>query len=92
MAQNSSNPVDSFGVIELCLSLFRQIERIHLETPEKKVAIVTFGSSVHVLGDGSQTKVTISENDFLKDFDKLIDQGKSLASTFNIASVSNSYG
>ena len=69
----------------------RQIERIQLENTDKKVAIVTFGSEVYVLGDGSQKKVTISDGTTLNDFDALVREGKRLASKFTIQPLSSSY-
>ena len=62
-----------------------------MENADKKVAIVTFGSEVYVLGDGSQEKVTISDGTTLNDFDALVREGKRLASEFTIQPLSSSY-
>ncbi len=69
----------------------RQIERIQIENAEKRVGLVSFGSEVYVLGDGSQAKTSVSDKDVLDDFDKLTEEGKKVAATLNIEPLTSSY-
>ena len=78
-------------IFVLCIVYCRQIERIQLENPDKKVAVVTFGSDVYVLGDGSQAKVTVTDSAIKNDFDALVEEGKRLASEFTIQPLTSSY-
>ena len=70
---------------------FRQIERVQIETQDKRVAMVTFGSEVYMLGDGNTASRTISGNT-LQDFDALVQEGHRLAQEFNIRPLTESYG
>ncbi len=70
---------------------FRQIERVQIETQDKRVAMVTFGSEVHMLGDGNATSRTIS-GDTLQHFDALVREGQRLSQEFNIRPLTESYG
>ena len=68
----------------------RQLERIHIETPDKKVAIVTFGTQVTIRGDGSQPVRVIHGND-LEDFDTLMEIGKRIASEMMLVPILRSF-
>lgn len=69
----------------------RQIERLHLEHPDKQVAIVLFESRVHVVGDGtSKAAQRIVDGDKLHQFDELVDVGKTLATDLKLQPIRDS--
>ncbi|CAH1791039.1 unnamed protein product [Owenia fusiformis] len=67
----------------------RQLERLKIENPEKRVAMVTFSNDVTVLGDADGVPITIA-GDKLEDFDKLIAEGCALGKTLNIDCLARS--
>lgn len=70
---------------------YRQLDFYELdEEIEKRIGLVTFESQVVARGDGSQTTRSVSEP--MADMNALIQQGKDLASHFNIRPVSTAVG
>ncbi|XP_064603913.1 LOW QUALITY PROTEIN: circularly permutated Ras protein 1-like [Liolophura sinensis] len=67
----------------------RQLESLQVENPKKRVVLVTFGSEVHVHGDGSseyQEKVILGEIPY----NTLMDEGKALYEKLNLRPLSQS--
>ena len=75
----------------LLIFSFRQLERMKLEYPDKKVALVTFGSSVFVWGDCS-TNTPKSFNSDLDNYDGLIQTGRTYAETMDLKKLEESHG
>ncbi|XP_030854579.1 circularly permutated Ras protein 1 isoform X1 [Strongylocentrotus purpuratus] len=72
-------------------AITRQLDFYELdEEIEKRIGLVTFESQVVARGDGSQTTRSVSEP--MADMNALIQQGKDLASHFNIRPVSTAVG
>ena len=70
--------------------MFRQLERLQIEHPEKQVIVVTFGYTVQVYGDrGCKTKCVDGEDLF--NYDVLLERGKNFWSDMDIRPLSKSY-
>ena len=66
-----------------------QLDEVSKHHPNKKVMVVTFSSSVSIIGDGrSQTKATVPSN-LLNNYEALFRLGKSYRTT-NLRQVSSS--
>ena len=55
-----------------------QIAKLQTESPDTRVAIVLFNSEVVVIGDGSQTPLTLA-GDVLSDYEGLMGKGSAFA-------------
>ncbi len=77
-------------MILLLIVFNRQLERIHVESPDKKVGIVTFSSEVDVLGDGSGQPKHFA-GDKLDNYDELIRLGQEHARDLDLKPISDTY-
>ena len=77
-------PIHVSSVINAC----RQLERLQIEHPDKRVAVVTFGSVVRVYGEGKSVCV---EGDILYNYDTLLEKGRGLWTELDIQPLTTSY-
>lgn len=66
-----------------------QLHALKRDHPNNRVALITFASDVHIIGDGSDDPVTIA-GDRLNDFDQLLSVGRGLAVNHPIAESAES--
>ncbi|KAL4238999.1 hypothetical protein ACF0H5_003703 [Mactra antiquata] len=69
----------------------RQLERMKIEYPDKKVALVTFGSTVYLWGDCHTAQPKTFTGDILKKYDDLIAAGRDYATTMELSGLENTH-
>jgi len=83
----NSSYVSRMECLQMAIDL--QLDEVSKHHPHKKVMVVTFSSSVSIIGDGrNQTKATVPSN-LLSNYDALFRLGKSYRTT-NLRQVSSS--
>lgn len=71
-------------------ALKRQLERLKLENPDRRVVLIQFGTEVTIIGDGSQEPVQVDSH--IRDsFSNLVDNGKSYGQQMDIRTLGESY-
>ena len=76
----------------MTLFLFcRQLERLTVEQPDKKVGLVVFSSDVIVMGDCSRPPTIVSSHDDLNDLQKLLQVGETTTKNMNLKPISETY-
>lgn len=65
---------------------------MHIEYPDKKVALVTFGSTVYLWGDCHDDRPPKTfTGDILNKYDDLIAAGREYATTMELAGLQSTY-
>lgn len=70
---------------------FRQIERLHLENPERRVIFITFESAVEVYGDCTSDTIQEVPSNIHNEFDPLLSYGEKYSREHHIKPLSESY-
>ncbi|XP_060080310.1 circularly permutated Ras protein 1-like [Ylistrum balloti] len=71
-------------------ALKRQLERLKLENPDRRVILVQFATDVTILGDGSQESYQV-ESHIRDSFDRLVQCGQQYAQQMDIRTLGESY-
>lgn len=72
-------------------ALRRQIERLHLENPERRVIFITFESAVEVYGDCTSDTIQEVPSNIHNEFDPLLSYGEKYSREHHIKPLSESY-
>ncbi|XP_033729364.1 circularly permutated Ras protein 1-like [Pecten maximus] len=71
-------------------ALKRQLERLKLENPDRRVILIQFATDVTIIGDGSQEPFQVDSN-ISYSFDNLISSGQQYAQQMDIRTLGESY-
>ncbi|KAH3859158.1 circularly permutated Ras protein 1-like [Dreissena polymorpha] len=89
--QHTDNHVSRLKAIQDAVR--RQLDRMKIEYPNKKVALVTFGSTVYLWGDCHDNQVkSYSDSRMLEDFDALVAAGREYATSMELSGLENTFG
>lgn len=69
----------------------RQLDRLKLEHPKKKVLLVTFGSIVYIWGDGQSDSPLSISGDIMDNYETLIKKGRNYATTMELGCLENTF-
>lgn len=77
---------------KLLIIFNRQLERMKIEYPNKRVALVTFGSTVYLWGDcQSDAPAKSFSGNILNQYDNLIAAGREYASTMDLSGLESTH-
>ena len=81
----------SFVYRDIFKNIFRQLERLKIEYPNKEVALVSFGSTVYLWGDCHTEFPKSFSGDIINDYDGLIAAGREYATTMKLGGLENTF-
>ncbi|XP_048733712.2 circularly permutated Ras protein 1-like isoform X2 [Ostrea edulis] len=72
-------------------ALLRQLERLHLDSPERRVIFMTFESAVEVYGDCTNSTTQTVPSSIHDNFEPLLNHGKTYSTDHQIKGLTDSY-
>ncbi|XP_061173237.1 circularly permutated Ras protein 1-like [Saccostrea echinata] len=86
---SGSNSVTRLQAIQE--ALLRQLERLHLDNPERRVIFLTFESKVEVYGDCSDNTIQTVPSTIHNEFEPLLNYGEKYSTEHQIKPLTESY-
>lgn len=75
----------------ICFSFLRQLERLHIENPARRVIFMTFESAVNVYGDCTENTFHTVPESMHDDFKKLLADGEHYSVEHQVKPLNESY-